>query len=1127
MRLSIATRRRRLAMLSALAASAITGSVLTGSLAAHADTTCSPFGAQQSTPQAIGDGVGSSLLSGIVGSVGSNLVADLLTSVITSTGPWGSLIELVTGSAPGTSLSPDELAQFSQVENQLASLQTTVDALVAQQGEDYAQLQNNLAQGTAYDAYISAASSTQPLLTAVQADVETVSTIQNQLVSAAQSSGQTTGPLTQTQQLALQCVYQDSYSDLRELNDAVVGSAGPGTGLFSMYAGLLWAEQNALSSTATVPSPSGTLLKSETLTKIQTFIGRYAQVAIQSFNAFSEAANALYPDATYPGKADNDIQDFYDALAGYINNWSAQWTFHLPALAPGIVADLTSIPQGVADGGAITLWTAGTMSSGSPSEVVPVTLAGLSQTNFCASAGNCIAPMFAADGATSLDVQIVPARSDLQSYLSAPQLGLSGWTVPSSSDVAQLITPRRNEIPGGNPTIGSPADLSQGVSVWATAEGIPLLQARPYALRGTTANLIPPFVTSDQQIITLNQSDYTAPEPHATPPGSGFAFGGQLLLENSLTVSPPFSTTTASSQTIRGAASVAAAKSTGPASGTARVGTASPQSWTTPSDPGNSTYVQPEGYNAVQVTVTGAAGGTATNADARGNPVDTPGGQGATVTATIPLQPTGQLFVGVGGVGGQGTQSAGSPGVGGVNGGGTGGTTNGFAVMVQDNYLLYGALGAGGGGSSAVCLDPGCTVPLVVAGGGGGGGASVAQTDRGVAYGGAGGNACYSSSCDGAAGSYPFPGQGGSLQAGGGRAGDAYPVLGDGEDGQGATGGTGGGGGVEDVSVGFGGGGGGGGWLGGGGGGGATRDMAATGFVSVAAGGGAGGSSFLVDGATASSFGLGGTGNGAVTITPVLAPEFYLAMVDQDPEGAYIVGGLGIAPSPVVDDTVSSLDADPNAAMQFVIDNLSSMTPWAMPSGQGGSIAGTPIIEPVSGAAIGVPIPLPSDATTGSLVASGGSYFTLTPNSTPTPVGVSPLYTLRSMATPTGPASVTPWEQGDTFAGFTVLGFVELPAELWIASPRLTDGDTAVPPSTPPPTDGATTPPTPSPAGGGGSATGTGRQRPADLATTGAEALAWWVIVAAVGVIVIGGVALTAARTRRLHMSGRRRDSST
>lgn len=230
--------------------------------------------------------------------------------------------------------------------------------------------------------------------------------------------------------------------------------------------------------------------------------------------------------------------------------------------------------------------------------------------------------------------------------------------------------------------------------------------------------------------------------------------------------------------------------------------TGSPQTWTVPAC-----------VSSITVTVAGADGG--------GNL----GGNGAVVTATIPVTPGQVITVNVGASGNS------------INGG-YGGGGNGFAST--DGNVNYNS--SGGGGASTISV--GGTPVVVAAGGGGAGGGS------GIVAGGAGGCAT------GIAGTSTF-GAGGSAgtQVAGGVGGT--PWAGTPPGGQNGSLGQGGNGGLWQTASG---GGGGGGYYGGGGGG---NDGCCTG--ANGGGGGGGGSSLVPAGAGCTS----GTNNGPGFVTIV------------------------------------------------------------------------------------------------------------------------------------------------------------------------------------------------------------------------------------------------------------------
>jgi hypothetical protein len=138
--------------------------------------------------------------------------------------------------------------------------------------------------------------------------------------------------------------------------------------------------------------------------------------------------------------------------------------------------------------------------------------------------------------------------------------------------------------------------------------------------------------------------------------------------------------------------------------GAPAAGAASSATTKTYTTPGTSTFKVPDNVSHITVTAIGAAGGAGSS---ECEPPNTPG-EGATVTATVPVTPGASLDVGVGGVGGPGCDTAGAGGTGGGGAGGVGGPE--------------GVSGAGGGGASGVGLTglAAGTSPLIVAGGGGG-----------------------------------------------------------------------------------------------------------------------------------------------------------------------------------------------------------------------------------------------------------------------------------------------------------------------------------------------------------------------------------------------------------------------
>jgi gliding motility-associated-like protein len=232
---------------------------------------------------------------------------------------------------------------------------------------------------------------------------------------------------------------------------------------------------------------------------------------------------------------------------------------------------------------------------------------------------------------------------------------------------------------------------------------------------------------------------------------------------------------------------------------------------------GTQTWTVPNCVQSIDVEVAGAQGG------------GTNGGNGAVITATIPVTPGQVLEIYVG-------EQGGCPAAG-IGGGGAG----------QPSSI--GLPSCAGGGYSAISLAPGGLMNAIVVAGGGGG------TGGGTAVGDGGDGGCP----NGAAGSTTYGYGGGAGTTGSGGIGGGPWTAGGGTGGNGSFG-QGGAGGVD---IGFGynpGGGGGGGYYGGGGGG--SDNISLT---SAAGGGGGGGGSSLIP----AGAGCGGTntGDGYVNIT--------------------------------------------------------------------------------------------------------------------------------------------------------------------------------------------------------------------------------------------------------------------
>jgi len=237
------------------------------------------------------------------------------------------------------------------------------------------------------------------------------------------------------------------------------------------------------------------------------------------------------------------------------------------------------------------------------------------------------------------------------------------------------------------------------------------------------------------------------------------------------------------------------------------------------------TVVVPTGYNAAEVTVIGARGGSAQAC------VES-GGDGARVTGRIPVTPGEVLTATVGGAGGTGVNGLSHPGGGGGWGATAYGGTGGSA----------GQGGAGGGGGATGLAIGGLNVIVAGGGGGAGSGGFLCGFDNG-GDGGSGGR----TPGDGKSGIGSGAGHGGK---GGGMTGSGRG--GNGADGHHAGGGGGGGGGGYGGGDSGGGNGGAGGSTGGGGG-----------------GGGGGGSSLITSRVELARIASGhtGDGNGLITVT--------------------------------------------------------------------------------------------------------------------------------------------------------------------------------------------------------------------------------------------------------------------
>lgn len=380
-------------------------------------------------------------------------------------------------------------------------------------------------------------------------------------------------------------------------------------------------------------------------------------------------------------------------------------------------------------------------------------------------------------------------------------------------------------------------------------------------------------------------------------------------------------------------------------------------------------FTVPHGVTRIRVRAVGGTGGGIWGA------VDGVG-QGAVVTAEVPVRPDTTLYVVVGGNGASEGPATGNPG--GFNGGGPGGSGSSFQN------------GGGGGGASDIrtcstasgqsescsgdALGTAADPRLVVAAGGGGlngAGGGAGGTPDG-APGGSGGTPyfCYIRPTGGGGATQSAPGAGGvpsqripncqskfSLGGGPGAPGTA------------GAGGAGGGGGSDASTTYNGGGGGGGGYFGGGGG--------AGGFPGA---GGGGGSSFATPSASNVEFGLDTTATPSVTITyarpgAVVAGSTWYSDGTKTRTGstgaviaAYAVGALQNVPYRLVLGT-----GDPLHACTTVLQVLNETIVYAGPSGLIGRVSGTlqPGLDP------GTYKLCFEDSSSGNGTGTGGATFTV------------------------------------------------------------------------------------------------------------------------------------------------------
>ena len=257
------------------------------------------------------------------------------------------------------------------------------------------------------------------------------------------------------------------------------------------------------------------------------------------------------------------------------------------------------------------------------------------------------------------------------------------------------------------------------------------------------------------------------------------------------------------------------------------------------------TYTVPAGVTAVTITAVGAPGGSGPrNTNTTPTPGAYPGGDGASVTATVAVTPGETLYVEVGGPGGS--------------------TDCSLDPVVSPAFNGGGGNGCGGGGGGAsdvrTCSISTCSLSsadtrLVVAGGGGGGGGAAHGCVGGA--GGQAGDTAATGAGAGGAGYSPCTSPGGP--GGNGGRGSPAGMVGSGYAG-GSTDGTLGAGG----NSGYGelGGGGGGGYFGGGAGG-----------YDFAGGGGGAGSSFWETDAVGTSMEEDSTATAGLTVTVASPPS--------------------------------------------------------------------------------------------------------------------------------------------------------------------------------------------------------------------------------------------------------------
>lgn len=505
----------------------------------------------------------------------------------------------------------------------------------------------------------------------------------------------------------------------------------------------------------------------------------------------------------------------------------------------------------------------------------PVNISGgVGTPSYCTGAATYCFDVVQSNHGDVMNSSLTSTPADLDSAIAdhGPD-GLSGWRVPTREELTQLVTDTTSA------TAKPPAQA--GLAAWATARGVQIFSPRDVTSRlngpEKTAKVIGPFLVRGGVMSSDDPSSNTLTF-HPAPAQTQNLLGAKLILVRDSVVDTLCDTTCSgllpSAMRTRPAKTRSKpglrvrkdtrplAPSARPASVTGTVAVDDTATYDTPTTcAAGPVFTVPDGANAVEVTLSGGAGG----AGKLENHPRSVGGRGGTVTTVLPASPGTVLHVQVGGAGGD-TKA-------GVGGGGVGGPT----VEASWPDTKKGNHSGGGGGASAISADSGCTLWLAVAGGGGGGGSAYSSGGTmasGQWPGGRGGDACPVPNPGGVACAAAAPGDdnwpshrlgtpGGLAPANtGGHSRDTnkgkYGQVG--EDGSALRGGAGSTGDRDSGQAGGAGGGGGAGYFGGGGGGGGG-DLAG-------GGGGGGGASFVVDQDAKTSYGLNTVDGGKVTITP-------------------------------------------------------------------------------------------------------------------------------------------------------------------------------------------------------------------------------------------------------------------